>query len=84
MARDKLLHLSLGCLAIACALIGMVVFNNLGVGALLAYTTTTTGLVYEFQQWYRNEGEVELMDAIATAIPGWMAWCVIEIVKGMT
>lgn len=55
--------------------------QHLGLGALLAYTTTVTGIVYEAQQWYRKEGAVELLDVVATAAPGWAAWGVIELLQ---
>lgn len=78
--RDKLLPVALGLLAGGCALVGVLVLSHRGFGALLAYTTTTaTGIVYEAQQWYRKEGAVELLDAVATAMPGWAAWGVIEL-----
>lgn len=79
LPRDKLLHIALGILAGVCALVGVLVLQHLGLGALLAYTTTATGVVYEVQQWYRKEGAVELLDAVATAVPGWAAWGVIEL-----
>lgn len=72
--RDKLLHIALGGIAVACALAGLWVLDTWGVGALLAYTSTTVGLLYEAQQWVRKEGQVELLDAAATALPGWVAW----------
>jgi hypothetical protein len=46
----------------------------------LAYTTTAVGILYEVQQLYRGEGQVDVWDAIATAAPGWAAWALIEVV----
>lgn len=39
------------------------------------------GLLYEGQQWVREEGQVEWLDALATAAPGWIAWGVLAIVQ---
>jgi hypothetical protein len=74
MQRDKLLHFALGIIAILCALAALIIHTFFGVGACLAYTTTMVGLLYEGQQWVRKEGQVELLDAVATASPGWLAW----------
>ena len=81
MPRDKLLHIALGVLAIACALLALVVYERFGLGPTLAYTTTAVGVLYEVQQWYRREGVVDPLDALATAAPGWVAWAVLEIWK---
>lgn len=35
------------------------------------------GLLYEGQQWIRKDGQVEWLDALATAAPGWLAWGVL-------
>lgn len=79
--RDKLLHLALGALAIACALLALLVYEHLGLGACLAYTTTAVGVLYEVQQWYRKEGQPDPWDAIATAAPGFVAWAILEMMK---
>jgi predicted membrane protein len=76
--RDKILHIGLGVLAIACALVALAVNSLFGLGACLAYTTTVTGVLYEVQQWYRKEGHPDLLDALATAAPGWVAWAFLE------
>lgn len=77
--RDKLLHLALGAIAVVCALAGLWVLDTWGVGALLAYTSTAVGVLYEGQQWVRKEGQVELADAAATALPGWVAWAIVAL-----
>jgi hypothetical protein len=77
--RDKLLHLALGVLAIACALAALTIHAWWGLGACLAYTTTAVGVLYEVQQWYRREGQPDIYDALATAAPGWVAWALLEI-----
>ena len=76
--RDKLLHIALGLLALACALLALAIFQRFGLGATLAYTTTAVGVLYEVQQWYRREGQVEVLDAIYTAAPGFVAWALLE------
>lgn len=79
MPRDKVLHLALGVIAVACAFVGLWVLDTWGVGALLAYTSTTVGVLYEAQQKFRGEGQVELADAAATALPGWVAWIIVSV-----
>lgn len=78
--RDKLLHIALGVLAIGCALAALMIHAFFGLGACLAYTTTAVGVLYEAQQWYRREGEPDLMDALATAAPGFVAWAILEMI----
>ena len=79
LPRDKLLHIALGVLAIGCALGALFIHDWFGLGACLAYTTTAVGVLYEVQQWYRGEGQVDVWDAIATAAPGWVAWGVLAL-----
>jgi hypothetical protein len=81
MAKDKLLHVALGVLAIVCALGALFIHAWFGLGACLAYTTTAVGVLYEWQQWYRKEGQPDPLDALATAAPGWLAWLVLEMMK---
>jgi hypothetical protein len=78
--KDKALHLALGVLAIACALGALTIHAWFGLGACLAYTTTVVGVLYEVQQWYRKEGQPDLLDAIATAAPGFVAWGILTII----
>ena len=77
--RDKLLHIALGVLAIVCALAALMIHAFFGLGPTLAYTTTAVGVLYEVQQWYRREGQVEALDAIYTAAPGFVAWGLLEM-----
>lgn len=79
--RDKLLHIALGVLAILCAYVALWVNSLFGLGPCLAYTTTAVGGLYEVQQWYRREGQVEVLDAIYTAAPGFVAWGILEMMK---
>lgn len=79
--RDKLLHIALGLLALACALAALMIHALFGLGPTLAYTTTAVGVLYEVQQWYRREGQPDIYDALATAAPGWVAWALLEVLK---
>jgi hypothetical protein len=81
MPRDKLFHLTLGLLAGAVAYLALIVHSTLGLGAMLAFITTVTGIGYEAQQRIRREGQVEALDALATAAPGWLAWLILENIK---
>jgi len=74
MPQDKLLHFALGVIACLAACVGAYIYGAVGLGALLAYTTTMIGVLYEGQQWIRKEGQVEWLDALATAAPGWLVW----------
>lgn len=77
--RDKVLHIALGVLAIPCAYVALWVNSLFGLGACMAYTTTVVGVLYEVQQWVRKEGQVEVLDALATAAPGWVVWAALEM-----
>ena len=79
IARDKLLHIGLGLIALPCAYVALWVNSLLGLGACLAYTTTVVGILYEWQQWFRKEGHPDPWDALATAAPGFVAWGLLEI-----
>ena len=79
--RDKLLHIAVGVLAIACALLALAIFERFGLGPTLAYTTTAVGVLYEVQQWYRKEGQPDPWDAVATAAPGFVAWGLLELIR---
>ena len=79
IARDKLLHIALGGLAMACAGFGIIVLREYGIGALMAYTTTVVGVLYEVQQEYRGEGQPDVLDAVFTAAPGFLAWAVLSV-----
>ena len=81
MPRDKILHLALGCLAAAVAYVALIVHSTLGLGPMLAFITTITGVGYEAQQRIRREGQPDALDAIATAAPGWLAWLILENIK---
>lgn len=79
--RDKVLHVGLGVLAVLCAYVALWVHAAFGLGACMAFTTTAVGVLYEVQQRVRGEGQVEVLDAAATAAPGWVLWAVLEMLK---
>lgn len=78
--QDKLQHLAMG---VAAALVALLAIRMaaLNLGAALAFVTTAFGVFYEVQQWYRREGKPEVLDAVATAAPGWIAWLAMEVWK---
>jgi hypothetical protein len=39
------------------------------------------GVFYEWQQWYRKEGHPDVWDALATALPGLIAYAALEVHK---
>lgn len=79
--RDKLLHIGLGIIWLAAAFASFWVLKVFGIGAFLAYQTTTYALLYEVNQAVRNEGHPEFLDAVATASPGWAAWWILYLME---
>lgn len=77
--RDKVLHLLLGTSWAVVTLLVFFIALQFGIGAAMAASTTAYGVTYEINQWYRKEGTPELWDAVATAVPGFLAWLVWEI-----
>lgn len=78
---DKVMHVALGVIWLAITMMGAWVLRDFGLGAFLAYGTTTYGVMYEFNQWLRKEGQPDPWDAAATALPGWVVWGLLEMVK---
>ena len=78
--RDKLQHLVMGIGAVAATLVAVWIAQY-SLGGACAFITTLFAVFYEAQQWYRDEGQPDAMDAIATAAPGWLAWVVLEVLK---
>lgn len=76
---DKIMHVALGVIWLAVTVMGSWVLRDFGLGAFLAYGTTTYAVMYEFNQWIRREGQPSLWDALATAAPGFAAWAILEI-----
>ena len=77
--RDKLLHFGLGCVWLFAAMVSYWVLVLFGIGPFLAYHTTVFGILYEINQLIRKEGQPDLLDAAATALPGFIAWGVLEM-----
>jgi hypothetical protein len=77
--KDKLLHLGMG--VGSTVVIGAIHFLSLGVA--VAIGGIVFGVFYEFQQWYRKEGQPDAWDAIATALPGIVAGAAWELFKRM-
>jgi hypothetical protein len=81
MPADKWLHLALGVIWVAAAMVSYWVLMLFNVGAFIAYHSTVYALLYEVNQGVRGEGEPSLLDAVATAAPGWLAWLALEMMK---
>ena len=79
--RDKLLHIGLGFVWLFAAMVSYWVLVLFGIGPFLAYHTTVFGILYEINQLIRKEGQPDLLDAAATALPGFIAWGVLEMLK---
>jgi len=77
--KDKLLHIGLGVLWLCATAVNLLVFTLFGLGPALAYGTTVYAILYELNQWYRKEGQPDPLDAFCTALPGWVAWALLEI-----
>lgn len=73
ISRDKLLHLAAGTAVVVTVLVVLAVAKH-DLGFSLAVAATAVGLANEWQQKFRGEGEFSLLDAAATAAPGFMAW----------
>ena len=82
LPKDKLLHIAMGVGAVAITLVVIELARH-SLGAALALMTTTFGVFYEAQQWWRREGTVDPWDALATAAPGFVAWALIEAMERM-
>jgi hypothetical protein len=66
IARDKLQHLAMG--VGSTVVLGAIHF--LPLGCAVAIGGIVFGVFYELQQWYRKEGQPDVWDAVATALPG--------------
>jgi len=64
--RDKLLHLGMG----VGSTVVLAAIHFLSLGVAVAIGGIAFGVFYEYQQWYRKEGQPDAWDAIATALPG--------------
>jgi hypothetical protein len=77
IAKDKLQHLAMG--VGSTVVLGAIHF--LPIGWAVAIGGIVFGIFYEFQQWYRKEGQPDVWDAIATALPGIVAGATWELLK---
>lgn len=75
--KDKLQHLAMGVGAAAV----LAAIHFLPIGWAVAVGSIVFGAFYEFQQWYRKEGQPDVWDAIATALPGIVAGVAFELMK---
>lgn len=78
LPRDKVLHAAMGA-ATVLALLALLAIAKHDIGFSLAMAGTAVGLAYERQQKFRGEGEFSLLDAAATAAPGYLAWGVLAL-----
>lgn len=77
IAKDKLQHLAMG--LGSTVVLGAIHFLPLGVA--IAIGGIVFGVFYEFQQWYRKEGQPDAWDAVATALPGVVIGVALELLK---
>jgi hypothetical protein len=77
IAKDKLQHLAMG--VGSTVVLGAIHF--LPIGWAVAIGGIVFGVFYELQQWYRKEGQPDVWDAIATALPGIVVGVVLELVR---
>lgn len=76
IAKDKVAHFVIGVLGILALLLILAVHRATGIGPATAVTTTLLGAALEAYQRVRHEGTPSLLDAVATASPGWAFWLV--------
>ena len=77
IAKDKLQHVGMGigaCLVLA----GL---HHVSLGLALFLGCAAFGVFYEWQQWYRKEGTPDPLDALATTLPGLIAYAALEVHK---
>jgi hypothetical protein len=77
IAKDKLQHLAMG--VGSTVVLGAIHF--LPIGWAVAIGGIVFGVFYELQQWYRKEGQPDVWDAVATALPGIVVGVVLELVR---
>jgi hypothetical protein len=77
IAKDKLQHLAMG--VGSTVVLGAIHF--LPIGWAVAIGGIVFGIFYEFQQWYRKEGQPDAWDAVATALPGIVIGAAWELLK---
>lgn len=77
IAKDKLQHMAMG--IGACVVLFAVHSMQIGLGLL--FGCAAFGVFYEWQQWYRKEGTPDIWDALATTLPGLIAYIALEVHK---
>lgn len=75
--KDKLQHVAMG--AGACVVLAAVHYLPVNLAMLIG--AVAFGVFYELQQWYRKEGQPDVWDAVATALPGLAAYVALEVFK---
>lgn len=76
LPRDKVLRAAMGAATVVGVLAVLAIAKH-DIGFALAVATTLVGLAYEWQRKFRGEGEVSVLGAAATAVPGFLAWGVL-------
>jgi len=77
IAKDKLQHLAMG--VGSTVVLGAI--HLLPIGWAVAIGGIVFGVFYELQQWYRKEGQPDIWDAVATALPGIVIGSAWELLK---
>ena len=74
---DKLQHIAMG----AGACVALLMLHSLPLGLALFLGCAIFGVFYEVQQWYRKDGQPDVLDALATTLPGALVYLTLEIAK---
>lgn len=77
IAKDKLQHVGMG-VGACLVLVGL---HHVSLGLALFLGCAAFGVFYELQQWYRKEGQPDVWDALATTLPGALAYLTLEVAK---
>lgn len=75
--KDKLQHLAMG---VGAALV-IAAIHFLPIGLAVAIGGIVFSAFYEFQQWYRQEGQPDVWDGITTSMPGIFVGLALELFK---
>lgn len=71
--RDKLLHAGIGAATVLAVLLLLAIAKH-NIGISLAVSGVLVGLAYEYQRKLRSEGAFSMINAAATAAPGFVVW----------
>jgi hypothetical protein len=77
IAKDKIQHLAMG--VGSTVVLGAIHFLPIGWAVVIG--GIVFGVFYELQQWYRKEGQPDVWDAVATALPGIVIGSAWELLK---